>query len=99
KKFSDEELEKVRINRLNGRVIPESHREVYRTLGGTPHLDGSYTVYGEIVRGLDMVDRIASVRTSPADRPLEDISMEVRILKKREARKVEKEFGLKNSTL
>jgi cyclophilin family peptidyl-prolyl cis-trans isomerase len=99
KKFNHEELEKVRVSRLNGRVIPESQREVYRTLGGTPHLDSNYTVYGEIVRGLDMVDRIASVRTSSTDRPLEDIPMEIRVLKKREARKIERELGLKNSIL
>ncbi len=85
---------------MNGRIIPESQRAVYRTLGGTPHLDANYTVYGEIVQGIAMVDTIAALATSPADRPLEDIRMEVTVLKKSEARKLEKRrLGLKNSPL
>ncbi len=100
KKFTDEELDKTRTSRMNGRIIPGSQRAVYKTLGGTPHLDGNYTVYGEIVQGLAMVDAIASVATSPANRPVEDIRMEVTILKKSEARKLEKRrLGLKNSPL
>ncbi len=98
--FTDEELDKTRMSRMNGRIIPESQRRIYKSLGGTPHLDGNYTVYGEIVQGLAMVDAIASVATSPANRPLEDIPMEVTILKKSEARKLEKRrLGLKNSPL
>ncbi|MES3018858.1 MAG: peptidylprolyl isomerase [Bacteroidota bacterium] len=100
KKFSDEELDKTRMSRMNGRIIPESQRAVYKTLGGAPHLDGNYTVYGEVVQGLALIDTIASVATSPANRPVEDISMEISILKKSEARKLEKRrLGLKNSPL
>lgn len=100
KKFTDEELDKTRVSRMNGRVIPASQREVYKTLGGTPHLDGSYTVYGEVVQGLAMVDSIASVATSTGNRPVEDIRMEVSILKNGEARKIEKrKLGLKRSPL
>ena len=99
KKFTSEELEKVRISRMNGRLIPDSHMEVYKTVGGTPHLDGNYTVYGEVVQGLDLVDTIATVKTSPTDRPLVDISMEVSVLKKGEARKLEKKLSLQNNLL
>ena len=100
KKFTDEELDKTRMNRMNGRIIPDSQRAIYKTLGGTPHLDGNYTVYGEIVQGLALVDTIASVATSPTNRPTDDISMEVSILKKSEARKLEKRRpGLKNNPL
>ncbi|MEJ7691961.1 peptidylprolyl isomerase [Daejeonella sp.] len=100
KKFTDEELDKTRMSRMNGRVIPESQRAVYKTLGGTPHLDGNYTVYGEIVQGITMVDTIASVATSPDNRPVEDIRMEVSVLKKSEARRIEKRrLGIKNSPL
>ncbi|MHB1179136.1 MAG: peptidylprolyl isomerase [Daejeonella sp.] len=99
KKFTSEELEKTRISRMNGRIIPKSQREVYRTIGGTPHLDGNYTVFGELVQGLELVDTIAAVKTSAADRPIEDISIEVSILKKGEARRLEKRLGLKNNPL
>jgi len=100
KKFTDEELDKTRMSRMNGRFIPNPQREVYKNFGGTPHLDGNYTVYGEIVQGLAMVDTITNVATSAADRPVEDIKMEVTILKKSEARKLEKrKLGLKNSPL
>lgn len=77
--FSDAGLDSVETFRLNGRKIPIEHRTVYRTVGGTPHLDQGYTVFGEVVRGLDVVDSIAATPTSrrPADRPVED----VRILK------------------
>ena len=51
--------------------------EVYKTKGGTPHLDGQYTVFGEITEGMDIVEKIQQVKTDKNDRPLEDI----RILK------------------
>ncbi len=47
--------------------------QAYTTIGGTPHLDGQYTVYGEVVDGMDVVDRIQNVATGNADRPLEDV--------------------------
>lgn len=57
--------------------IPDDHREVYKTIGGTPHLDQNYTVFGEVISGLAVVDSIAAVATNDLDRPIED----VRILK------------------
>ena len=64
KKFTDEELDMMEKNRLGGRKIPENQREVYKTLGGIPHLDQGYTVFGEIVSGLEVVDKIAAVSTN-----------------------------------
>jgi len=74
--FTDAGLDSLEKFRLNGRKIPAEQREVYKTIGGTPHLDQSYTVYGEVVKGLDIVDKIAAVQTSRAqdrDRPLQDV--------------------------
>jgi peptidyl-prolyl cis-trans isomerase B (cyclophilin B) len=76
KVFTDAGLDSVETYRLNGRKIPSEQREVYKTLGGTPHLDQSYTVFGEVVEGLDVVDKIAAVLTSKGqdrDRPLADV--------------------------
>lgn len=55
-------------------------RKTYTTIGGTPHLDGQYTVFGEVVEGLNIVDSIAAVKTGPGDRPVQDVrilSMEI----------------------
>lgn len=54
-------------------VFSEERREIYSTLGGTPHLDMQYTVFGEIVEGQDIVDAIAGVETNGGNRPIEDI--------------------------
>lgn len=54
------------------KFTPEQ-KQMYTTLGGTPHLDGSYTVFGEVIKGLDVVEKIQKVKTNRADRPLEDI--------------------------
>jgi len=55
--------------------IPENQREVYKTIGGVPRLDGTYTVFGEVLEGLDIVDRIAAVETDAADKPVTDIKI------------------------
>lgn len=82
--FSDEQLDaqQQRITRSTlGKVtLPDSIREVYKTVGGTPHLDGQYTVFGHVVSGLDIVDKIQRTATDSLDRPVED----VRILSVRE---------------
>lgn len=55
--------------RTNGYEIPEAHKAVYRKDGGIPHLDSRYTVFGEVLKGMNTVDRIAAVTTGAADRP------------------------------
>ncbi|WP_439787368.1 peptidylprolyl isomerase [Paramuribaculum intestinale] len=61
-------------------TLTPRQREAYRTEGGTPHLDGAYTVFGEVISGMDVVDRIQKAETDANDRPVDDIritSMEI----------------------
>ena len=95
KVFTDEQLDLLEQNRLK-RKIPTWQREVYKTLGGIPHLDQNYTVFGEVVQGIEMIDTIAAVKTGAADRPVDDVRMTVTVLKKKEAKKLEKSLGLAN---
>ncbi len=55
--------------------LTEEQQKVYTTLGGTPHLDGQYTVFGEVEEGLDVVEMIQSSATGRGDRPVDDIEM------------------------
>lgn len=64
-------------------TVPEEHFKIYEKSGGTPHLDKQYTVFGEVVEGLDIVDKIAIVETDQNDKPLKDIT----IVKARMSRK------------
>jgi len=94
KKFTDEQLNTLEEKRLKFK-LPEWQREIYKTLGGSPHLDRNYTVFGEVVKGLEMVDAIAVMERDAKDRPLVDISMTITLLKRREARRLEKELNIK----
>jgi cyclophilin family peptidyl-prolyl cis-trans isomerase len=81
RKHTDASLDSVETYRLK-RKLPAEHREVYKTLGGSPHLDQNYTVFGELISGFDVLDKIAGAATSKGadrDRPLENI----RIIKAR----------------
>ncbi len=56
-------------------------RQIYTTVGGYPSLDGDYTVFGEVVEGLEVVDKIASIETDNNDRPVVDEKMQIIWLK------------------
>ena len=56
-----------------GKVFSASQRQAYKTVGGTPHLDGDYTVFGEVTEGLDVVDKIAAVQTGRMDVPVQPV--------------------------
>lgn len=92
KVYTDEELNKVEQNRLQGKKIPANQREVYKTIGGTPFLDQSYTVFGEVVKGMQMVDNICTVKVDANDRPLTDVKMTVSLIEKKELKKLLKEI-------
>ncbi len=65
-----------------GKKFTAEQRKVYTTVGGTPHLDGDYTVFGEVVEGMDVVDKIAAVQCGYADRPVTDVKiLSVKVLK------------------
>ena len=81
--FNDAQLDATqeRISKATGgkAVLTPEQRQVYKTIGGTPHLDGQYTVFGEVVEGMSTVEDIEFVKTDNTDRPLQD----VRILRAR----------------
>lgn len=59
----------------------DAQKQIYETIGGTPFLDGGYTVFGEITEGLDVIDKIAAVQKDAGDRPLQDVKMTIKIVK------------------
>jgi cyclophilin family peptidyl-prolyl cis-trans isomerase len=76
KTFTDAQMDSIEVVRLQGRKISPERREYYKTIGGTPQLDGNYTIFGEVVSGQEVVDKIAAmpVSTGPdTNRPLQDI--------------------------
>lgn len=73
KKYTEAELDKME-NGIGANISAE-RRKAYSTVGGTPFLDDKYTVFGEIVEGLDVMDKIALAATDRSDRPTEDIKM------------------------
>ena len=60
--------------------LTDEQKEIYTTIGGTPHLDQQYTVFGEVVEGLDIVEMIQQSATGKADRPVDDIAMNVTVI-------------------
>jgi cyclophilin family peptidyl-prolyl cis-trans isomerase len=83
-------LEQLKQMEANGKKMTEEKIKAYTTIGGTPFLDGDYTVFGQVLEGMDVVDKIAAVQTAPGDRPVVD----VRIISVREIKKRKKFLGI-----
>jgi len=80
RKFTEQDLKLM--SQRTGFVYSQEQIDEYIKNGGAPHLDGAYTVFGEVIEGMDVVDKIASVERNAADRPLQDIKMTMKVLKK-----------------
>ncbi|MDR2684083.1 MAG: peptidylprolyl isomerase [Prevotellaceae bacterium] len=81
KTVTDKELD-LYENNINNQLLPqtplkytEEQRRIYKTFGGTPHLDGYYTVFGEVVQGFDVLEKIQSLETDKRNRPTKDIKI------------------------
>jgi len=85
-----------RVERETGlqvfKPISEERKKLYSTVGGSPHLDNEYTVFGQIISGLDVIDKIAKVAKDDSDRPIEDITMTVTV-EEISRKKITKEYG------
>ena len=66
--------------KAQGAGMTDEQRAIYSTVGGTPHLDGQYTVFGEVEEGLDIVEMIQQTKTARGDRPVDDIEMRVVVM-------------------
>ena len=95
KTFTESDLE--RMQKSNGWSYTAEQKEIYKTIGGTPHLDNNYTVYGELVSGFDVLDKIAAVPTNPMSRPNVDVKIiQAKVLKKYKPKKSAKTKADKN---
>ncbi len=87
-----------RLEKLTGmkiyKEVSEEKIKAYTTVGGAPHLDGDYTVFGKVINGLDVIDKIARVQKGGNDRPLEDIRMVV-IVEEMPRKEIESKYGYK----
>lgn len=77
RKFTIDELNMLE---QRGFKFTDEQKQIYSTIGGSPHLDGQYTVFGEVVSGMEVVDKIASLPTDRNNRPLQDVKFTIEIV-------------------
>jgi cyclophilin family peptidyl-prolyl cis-trans isomerase len=78
-KYTDDQLNGMEMQM--GKKFSIQERMAYKTIGGTPQLDQNYTVFGEVIKGLNVIDKIANVQKGMADRPVGDVRMKMEIVK------------------
>ncbi len=88
----DQQLARVINEKNTPRKPTEAQKKVYETQGGTPHLDGNYTVFGQVIDGLAVIDSLAARPRDARDRPVKDITMQVSVESMRK-KKITKEYG------
>jgi cyclophilin family peptidyl-prolyl cis-trans isomerase len=79
RKFTDSELDQMVERQIHIKFTDEQ-REIYKTTGGAPHLDYAYTVFGEVISGIEVIDKIASVSVDKNKRPLQDVRLSIKLI-------------------
>lgn len=76
----NDEISKTEYAKTKHYTWTPEQKKIYATLGGTPHLDNNYTIFGEVIEGLEVIDKIAGVKTDKNDRPKENIRMKIKVI-------------------
>ena len=82
-RIANDSILKKAKERTNGYEIPEEHKQIYRTIGGIPHLDSRYTVFGEVVKGMEVADKISLVETDKNDRTKKEVRIKTVVLQEK----------------
>jgi peptidyl-prolyl cis-trans isomerase B (cyclophilin B) len=80
------------LGRKIDKIIPDAQLNAYKTMGGAPHLDGQYTVFGKVIKGLEVIDKIAAIPVDRSHRPTQDVRMAISV-EEVSKKKIQKLYG------